>query len=675
MRHTLSRGTHSIARALVTLQITLAGAPAGAQTAPIDLARISIEELMNIEIVSASRKEQRVLDTPAAVFVLTQEDIRRSGLTTLPDVLRLVPGVDVAQLNANKWAVSVRGFNAFYANKLLVLIDGRSLYNRLFSGVLWDSETIMLDDIERIEILRGPGGAVWGANAVNGVINIVTKSAADTLGTLARAGGGTSELVSGAVRYGGTIGEAKYRLFSQWSTRGDTTRPAGLTASDASRAFTNGGRFDWSAGRDNIMIEGHAALNEAHALWTEAMAQPVADVSKVLPDASHMESGAVNAQWLRRTDAGATLQLQSSFDMASRREPIGDYQRRAGDVELQYHSRFGARHDLVSGAGFQLVNEGLDGAHGFALHPHRVTESILNVFAQDEIAAIRDRLALTVGTKVERATGAGWGVQPTARAIWTVTRSQRVWTALSRSLRTPSIVDRDMNIEYAALPSGAGLPILPRFVGNAQVVSESVDALEGGYRVALGAIELDATAFGSRYRELRTYEPLAPSVVFTATGPAVIAGTTAGSGLGGRAAGVELSAQWQPFRQWRLDGGYSTFSFTGQLSPTSADPTAAAFDGDAPAHQWQARSRVTLARGTELDAFVARIGSLRQMGVAAYTRVDARVEFKLTHRLSLAIVGQNLIGDAHAEFVGSGSGPIATLVPRSADVRLFWRVP
>jgi len=361
--------------------------------------------------------------------------------------------------------------------------------------------------------------------------------------------------------------------------------------------------------------------------------------------------------------------------MAARREPIGDYQRRAGDVEVQYHDRFGSRHDVVSGVGFQLVNEAFNGAHGYSLNPDRVTETILNTFVQDEIALIPNRLALTLGAKVERATGAGWGLQPTARAMWTMTPSQRIWTAVSRSLRTPSIVERDMVVEYAPMPSDAGIPVLPRYAGDAQVASESVDAIEAGYRVAFGAIELDAAAFTSQYAGLRTYEPLPPSVIMTATGPAILVQTTPGSGLQGRAAGVELTTQWQRFPRWRLDGGYSTFSFRPRVDPTSADPTAAANDGDAPAHQWQARSRLTAARGTELDIFAARVSALDRLGVPGYTRVDARVQVPLSRRVSLALVGQNLFSDAHAEFVGSGSGPVATLVPRSVDIRLICRIP
>jgi len=668
------RASRVVVCVLLALFLLSRPSPARAQAAPSDLAAISLEDLMNIEITTASHKDQRVVDTPAAVFVLTHEDIRRSGLTTLPDVLRLVPGVDVAQVNANKWAVSIRGFNAFYADKLLVLIDGRSLYNRLFAGVLWDAETIMLDDIDRIEIVRGPGGAVWGANAVNGVINIVTKSAADTHGVLARAGGGSSELTSGAIRYGGRIGGASYRLFSDWSAHGDTTRPTGLATGDASRMLTNGGRLDWTSGADSLMVEGHGSFSREHALWTEPSALPTADATTALPGESQMSAGAINAQWERHPTGGSELQVQSWFDMSARHEPIGDYRRRAGSVEVRYHAAFGSRHDVVSGAGYQLLSDTFDGTHGYTLN-NLHGESIVNMFAQDEIAVVRQRLALTIGGKLERATAAGWSVQPTVRTLWTLTSSQRIWTAVSRSVRTPSIIDRDMSIAFAPMASPAGLPLHMQYIGNPAAASESTDAVESGYRLALGRVQVDATAFTSEYRNLRTSEPLAPSVVVTPTGPEILAPVTPGYYLQGRSSGIELSAEWRPLAAWRLDGGYTAFRFTPHLDAASQDPIAGETDGDAPHHMVQARSRIDAWRGTEIDLFAARVGALEHMGVPAYTRLDARVAVKLSPRVSLALAGQNLLSAAQPEFVGSGSGPVATLVPRSADVRLVWRLP
>src|SRR5476649_1857030 len=252
-----------------------AAAPAQAQTQPVDLAVATLEDLMNIQVTSASRKEQRAEDVPAAIYVITRDDIRRSGMTSVPDLLRLAPGVDVAQINSNKWAVSVRGFNGLRANKLLVLVDGRSVYSRIFSGVLWDAEDVMLDDVDRIEVIRGPGAAIWGANAVNGVINIVTRSAADTQGGLVRGDGGRSG-EQASVRYGGTFGAASYRLYSQWTGRDESLIAPGTRADDRSQSVTAGFRTDWIVRSGALALEGAFTAGRARALWPNLNPQTAA---------------------------------------------------------------------------------------------------------------------------------------------------------------------------------------------------------------------------------------------------------------------------------------------------------------------------------------------------------------------------------------------------------------
>src|SRR5476649_2105402 len=404
-----------------------AAAPAQAQTQPVDLAVATLEDLMNIQVTSASRKEQRAEDVPAAIYVITRDDIRRSGMTSVPDLLRLVPGVQVAQINSNKWAVSVRGFNGLRANKLLVLVDGRSVYSRIFSGVLWDAEDVMLDDVDRIEVIRGPGAAIWGANAVNGVINIVTRSAADTQGGLVRGDAGRAG-EQGAARYGGTLGAASYRLYSQWTTRSESVVPSGAGANDASRSLTTGSRADWGTAPDALMLEGAFTAGQARALWPNldprtAVQQPIAD------DPSDANGGHVLARWTRTRPGGATLQIQSFLDIAGRQEPVGDYDRQIFDVDAQYHTALGARHDLVAGAGYRFIDEGFNGHVGFSLTPADEHSSLLTAFVQDEIALFANRMSVTLGGQAQYDTGSGAGVQPTARVIWKALPRQRLWMA------------------------------------------------------------------------------------------------------------------------------------------------------------------------------------------------------------------------------------------------------
>ena len=299
---------------------------ADGQSGPTDLRLATLEELMSIEITSASRREQRVEDVPAAVYVISRDEIRRSGMTSIPELLRLAPGVQVARINSNKWAVSVRGFNSLYSNKLLVMVDGRSIYNPAFSTVLWDTEDLVIEDIERIEVIRGPGGAMWGANAVNGVINIITRPSSDTTGGLARVSGNTFE-TGAALRYGGQFGKSSYRLFAQGSSLGDSLSAPGISANDDSRSFTTGFRTDWTRGRDSLTFQGSATSGRQQPLWLDVTSATVESGPVVSTHTSTTELANVLGRWTRTSSNGASFQLQTYFDSAHREEAIGSYTR------------------------------------------------------------------------------------------------------------------------------------------------------------------------------------------------------------------------------------------------------------------------------------------------------------------------------------------------------------
>jgi iron complex outermembrane receptor protein len=322
------------------------------QAGPRDLARVSIEDLMKIEITSAAKKEQRAEDVPAAVFVITQDDIRRSGLRSLPELFRLVPGMQVAQVNSNKWAVSARGFNDLFSNKLLVLIDGRSLYTHAFAGVFWDGEDLLLQDIERIEVIRGPGGTVWGANAVNGVINIVTKSAADTKGTSVEVSAGTFERDQASVRYGGALGAVAYRLFSQWSDHGASRDRTGASADDHWNSLATGGRADWSRGGDAVMVQGGFSTGQNRPHWNLLFNPPPA-TAPTATAVSDIRSAQIMGRWAHTQSNGSVLQVQAFSTSRLRDEATLRGTESIRDVELQYRTFLGARHDLVFGGGYR----------------------------------------------------------------------------------------------------------------------------------------------------------------------------------------------------------------------------------------------------------------------------------------------------------------------------------
>jgi iron complex outermembrane receptor protein len=645
--------------------------PGLAQSQTPDLSQASIEDLMNIEVTSASRKEQRAIDVAAAVFVITRDDIRRSGMTTIPDLLRLAPGVDVAQINSNKWAVSVRGFNALYANKLLVLVDGRSVYNRIFSGVLWDTEDLMVDDIDRIEVIRGPGAAMWGANAMNGVINIITKAAADTQGGLVRVDGGRVG-EQGAVRYGGTAGTASYRVYSQWTGRDQSLLSPDTRANDASHSTTTGFRADWAARPDAFSLEGDFTAGQARALWPNldprtAARDPIAN------DPSNTQGGHLLGRWTHMRADGASLQIQSFMDIGHRQEPLGNYDRHAVDVDAQYHTLLGARQDLVAGAGYRFIDEAFAGHVGLSMTPADDHSSLLTAFVQDEIALFRNRLAVMIGSQVQYDSLSGAGLQPTARVMWKALPRQRLWAAASRALRTPSLDERGLRLDYPPAPNASGLPLFVTALGNPATKTETVVEAEGGYRLEIGTgASIDVTGFVGRYGNLVTQEVAAPIVQFVPF-PQVLVTSTTGNQLQATTRGLEVAGHWTPVPAWTLDGSYTAFHVSAQLAAASQDPNAASGDGNAPRAQWQVRSAYSPITRATFDVAIFHSGPLEQIHVDAYTRTDVSAEWQLTARLSVMAIGQNLFDAAHAEFAGTGSLLLPTEVPRSGSVRLRWR--
>jgi iron complex outermembrane receptor protein len=650
--------------------LVVVSGPVYAQGRALDLGQMSIEDLMNVEVTSASRKEQRAADVAAAVFVISHEDIRRSGMSTIPDLLRLAPGVDVAQINANKWAVSVRGFNGLYANKLLVLIDGRSTYNRMFSGVFWDSEDLMFDDVDRIEVIRGPGAALWGANAVNGVINIVTKGAVDTQGGLARADiGRVSE--QGAVRYGGVVGVTRYRVYSQWTGREQSLLTPDTPAPDESHSVTTGFRADRPTSSGALTLEGDLAMGQVHALWPNLDPRFVAQ-GPLATDATDTRGGHLLGRWTRTDASGASLQIQSFVDIEGRNEPVGRYDRRAFDIDTQYHTTLGARHDLVSGAGYRVSSDTFVGGAGLSLTPADDKSYLLSAFVQDEVALFSRRLAITLGSQVQYDSDSGAGVQPTARALWKAWPHQRLWAATSRALRTPSLYERRMRLDFLPVPGPGGLPLYVTARGNPAAETESLVDVEGGYRLEVGtSASIDVTGFAGRYDHLRTQEPADPVVLFVPAPHAFVA-SQFGNLLQATTRGLEIAGHWTPVPALRFDASYSAFRVTPQLAATSHDPSAGAEDGSAPRTQWQWRSTFSPVSRAMVSGAIFYVGPLERDGVSAYTRVDLSGEWRLTHRLSATLTGQNLLDPAHAESSGVGALLLATQVPRSASARLRW---
>jgi iron complex outermembrane receptor protein len=655
-----------IARLLV-VALTALSIPGAALAQTPDLALATLEELMNIRVTSAGKKEQRAEDVAAAVYVVTQDEIRRSGLTTLPEILRLVPGMQVAQISANKSAVSIRGFNDVFSNKLLVLIDGRSLYNRAFSGVLWDAQDLMVSDIERIEVIRGPGGATWGANAVNGVINIITRSAAQTPGTAVEASVGTFESGRVSARYGGAVGRMAYRVYSQFTDTGDTVSHVGAPISDHGKNLVGGVRIDWARGPDEVMAQSRVMTGTNRPMWLE-LSGPSPDMPPATPRPSDIDEVMVLGKWTRTMPDRSIFSLQAFNTNTYRDEATLSNVERTSDVEAQYETRLGSRHDLVLGGGVRHAS--FSSRPTFTLNIASDDNVVFNTFVQDEIT-LGKGVAVTLGSKLEHDTTAGWGLLPSARVLWQAPGNQRVWAAIARARRTPSLIDRTLRINYAAVASEP-LPLLLGWLGNPDYLSEQFLQTEVGYRIRLGAnAGIDVTAFRGHYSDLQTLEPLAPAFEATPGPPHLFIGSQFGNLLQLDTRGLEISAHWSPIRDWRFDGSYSTIHFSPRPEPGTLDLAAATVDGNAPRHQWQLHSSAWLTSRIQVDGAVYYVGRLRQLEIPAYTRVDIRGEVLLTKPLALIVVGQNLLDRVHQEYwIGAAT---SSGIARSGRLELRWR--
>ncbi len=667
-RRRTGRGPATTAALAIALS-ALPAVAARAQPGQVDLARATLEELMNVEVTSASRKEQRATDTPAAVFVITEDDIRRSGMQTLPDLLRLVPGVQVARINANNWAISVRGFNGLFSNKLLVMIDGRTVYNPLFGGVFWDSEDDPIDDIERIEVIRGAGGALWGANALNGVINVITKRARDTQGLAARAGAGTRGSSGGFARYGGTADGTPYRVYSQWDSNGRFADPPGADPRPGgSHSLVAGARVDWP----RFTLDGAVTDADLHEQWIDFRQSQVASFA----EASRIRTGHVLARWIATGGGGSTLQLQSFVDAMNHEDPIGMYRRRTLDVDLQEHFAAAPRHDVVVGGGYRFVDERFTDGTGIRISPDQIDEQVLNVFAQDEIAFGRDRgVRLTLGAKAEHSDITGGGISPTARVLWAVVPdAQQVWAAVSRAARPSSAVDRNMVFDMPYGIDASGLPIVYEVRGNRTLQRETVDEIEAGYRLALRSVAaVDITGFGAWYDRLQTNELLLPVVEF-APAPHIVVPRQFANLLRAQTRGLELAGRVQPASSVRVDGSYSVLRVVPHLDPASTDPLAGTSDASVPNHQWRLHVSADLGRRLTADAAQSGGGAIRSLAIPAYARTDLQLEWHALRALSIDLIGQNIFDSSHVEFDATPEFMRASPVPRSIGVQARMRL-
>jgi iron complex outermembrane receptor protein len=622
---------------MIVTVLLVAFRAASQQGMPADLTEMSLEDLLNIEVTSVARREQKLSQSASAVYVITQEDIRRSGVTTIPDALRMAPGVQVAQVDGSKWAISIRGFTGRFANKLLVMIDGRSVYSPLFAGVYWEANDVLLEDVERIEVIRGPGATMWGSNAVNGVINIITKPARHTQGGLVSGGGGNQEGGFGAARFGAQAGsKLHYRVYSKYFSRSALLLDSGERAPDDWQKLRGGFRLDWQASsRDEVLLSGDSYQGEAGARQGLPAGEPM--FQQTLQEHAKFSGANLMGRWTRRHSDRSRTQLQAFFEHTEREDL---YQRPAfnvGDIEFQHALDF-SRHEVMWGAGYRLTTDKSTPTQWLFFDPAARTTHRGNAFLQDRVALLPDKLLLTLGSKFERNTFTGWEIQPSVSLLWNRGAAGTVWVSASRAVRTPSRGERDVVFDSYAFSEPDGSVFVTQILGTDAFRSERLWSYEAGYRFTLRRqLSFDLTTFYNAYDGIaglvdgvpfvRQLEP--PTFVV----PLIYTNVSQVDFYG-----AELAAMWNPFEAAGLRLSYSWLG--GQ------------FDGQGlsqkgPAHRLHARWYWTVARNLEWDSgyyFVAG-----HSGVAAYSRVDSRLGWRPARHWDCSLVLQNLLDGQHRE--------------------------
>lgn len=619
--------------------------------------------------------------SPVAIYVITGDDIRRSGATTIPDALRLAPGVEVAQIDSSKWSIGIRGFGTRLSRNVLVLIDGRSVYTPLFAGTYWEVQDTLLEDIDRIEVIRGPGGTIWGPNAVDGVINIITKSTVVTQGTYGSAGGGSQEQGFFNSRYGGhNGGDLSYRIYAKGFTRGPEFHPNGNNFDDW-RGIQGGFRMDWPSGQnDTFTLQGDIyKQNDGEQVNLSTYTPPA---NQNVDGYENLSGGDVLFKWNHTAGNGNGFQLQASYDRTNRLEPNLGEKRENFDVDFLARTRWGNRQHLIYGAGVRVSPGRFEEVvSGLVFAPLRRNDYTLSAFFEDDITLINNRLMLTAGTKILNTNYLhGVDFQPSVRLLWTPSERQTWWASFTHAVRTPSDAEEDFYLS-SLIGSANGTPVFARFNANDRFSPEKLNAWEIGYRQVLRRnFYVDLTGFFNRYHNLFSEdvtggESLQTTLPFPSPVPPptyILLPAQFQNDLYGATYGGEIAPEWRPSRLWRLRGSYSFLRMSLKTAATANIPLGPGQDqGSSPQHELSLDSGFDFTRRLELDLIFRYVSALPYQGVHAYATGDVRFAYRLGNHLELSLVGRNLLQPNHVEYIGDPDGPVG--IRRSAYASLAWK--
>ena len=635
-----------------------------AKAASPDLTQLSIEELMNMEVVSPAKQAQRLTDAASAVFVITQDDIRRSGVTNIPAALRLAPGVQVAQIDSNRWAVSIRGFNGRFSNKLLVLVDGRSIYTPTFAGVYWEFQNFLLEDIERIEVIRGPGASLWGANAVNGVINILTRRAAGTENLVSVTAGNEEKLIVG-VRFSDQWGEdAHYRLYGKYINRDGLLDLQGRDAEDEWYLSSGGFRLDWTpSGRDSFSLQGdvYGGSLQQNTI-VPALTPPYQQQAH---DTTGDSGGDLQGNWRHVFSSTSNLDVKFYYQWERYSNALLGVDLDTFDLDLQHTFALNERHALLWGLEYRHHRDRYSATEVSTMVPAALDYDLFSAFLQDKIDLIPEVLEVTLGASLEHNDFTGWEFQPNARLLWEIHPQHRLWAAVSRAVRTPSRVDDSIRLNLFTLPpqtpeNPLPVPILLTFQGNPAFGSEKLTAYEIGYRALLSEqLSLDVATFYNDYDDLRAIDIRSDLATVVENSYVQVPGLFVNASQG-HTYGFEVAVNWQAAETWRLQGAYSYLRAHLRNQPGFSGVLPVVRDGSQPRHQLSLRSSFDIRHDLEFDLWLYYGDELSDLVVVEptlisavddYVSVNARLGWRPRPDLELSLAGANLLGPPHVEFV------------------------
>jgi iron complex outermembrane recepter protein len=628
-------------------------------TLAYDYFDLSLEQLLDTKVLSVSKKDETIADAHAAIYVVTNEDIMRSGVTSVPDALRLVPGVNVAKSDSNSWAISIRGFNSVLANKLLVLIDGRTVYNPVFGGVLWEAQNMMLTDIDRIEVIRGPGGTLWGANAVNGVINIITKKSSDTQGNIVNFLSGNEEQNVSA-RHGGTLpNNGNYRVYVKAFKKDSSHHPVRDHTYDNWDGFRTGFRADWN---DKFMFQG-----DAYRTNTQQRRQHFSLTPPYMPVENQKlvyEGVSLLGRWIEQQESGSQFSLQTYIDWARRDEPLNFIDdRMTYDIEAQYNFAPMEIHELIAGAGFRYMDDEKTGNENVSFSPANLQSNLYNIFVQDKITLSPEKWFLTLGTKYEHNDFSGSEIQPNIRLQWQPSDSQTWWSAISRAVRTPTPIEEDLTSTLGTA-AGARVAIVP----NEEAKSEKLIAYELGYRNQLtDELSADVATFYNDYERLQTLEFQSLILVNNGTDPLhYLIPIKFANSMQGNSHGVETAITWMPNTDLKLALNCTWL----QMSLESDIANQEGAEQLHPDYQFGFKSFWNIGSNWRLDTSIIHIAELSTI-TDDYTKLDINLSWQVQKDLRLSLVGQNLLEKYHGEF-GSTADINSGEMERSIFGKVTW---